>query len=1143
MTTAGSTPTPTNPPHPRRDEIEVTSLALDIHLLFASRPTLADVARSTLQEALDERYPGSAIAAATAVILEPQWRQVDGQRHMDGYRTHALTDLLLERCRGVAARTFEPASFLAKFAGAETPQQQGVPLDEVRQMLDECGATLLESYQQSLVDFWSAGAPSVWRQLSDLFKEQLQQACAGLEGEVLAAVQAVIDYPESAQRQQALGHVATQACITFVYEGDSSVPHADDVVVLTMSRHLGTQEVALLYTLSGGVEVFGSVAAMEASWFGACRAGVSKLRNYTPEQDIFDALTLCLLERQLQTIAAIEPSTFADAVTLERRVAQVSSPSLLLGAFRSGHEARRSKLLEVLPSWLKEAPSVERAAYGRLLSALATEQRRHASFMADIPKILEFAEQTLKARMVEDDPARADIDVSAIVVTLSRPTNAPFEIIDPPFPPRRTDVQAWPFAEMAIRNLGAFPYLQSTVTYKDGEPLAWMTYEYLRDLTWRADIGKHYPQLLQRKLLDDPQERVRRQGLFEGRLAILLPLLALELKIRQRLTDTAYRYVAAALQPAGADRRVAGQKVVVRPLAFLTEAGATPDVVGNMFVIGPEDIDQGPLVLYQPSSTTPLLEFASRAALFDSIKAPGPLQESVLDGLGPSARKVYDNGGFQEPHIGRLLMTDYDIPRTPAPALLGTEPLRGDIAGVLYEACARALIEQARRASVSDAQERWDSFKQFGWVAFNLLLPLLDGPVVMIGLLAQLTERLGAFVKSESAADSWETLADVLMSLALILIYGGMRLDEIALLETSPVAETESKPGAIVFDNAITKEPAAAVSANPHGAQARLAYGWSSPRARFSARELVSLDTFRLAAPSTLQGLVTAGEYQGLYQRGSLWFAQVEGNWYRVSRRLEGVVIIDAAHPARTGPWLESDGQGQWRLGHGPRLLGGAGGLSLRAAKKLKSLEKKGRDLLASFDQQIADAGWLSESDRPPIDVEDIIVGKSDEFARCADEIEQLTQPLGNQAPRGLIADLRGAAQGLQALGHTTRIDMTKSRLPSVGAVEYLLQEQEISIHKVGDRVDISGNKGTDFLQEYEIRDRRNNRVLWYAHFHYLKKDAAADAFVKGHLKTFEQRGRGFEFQLSQQKSGQAVERIWRANITSAAAKALFLLL
>ncbi|MBC3363585.1 DUF6543 domain-containing protein [Pseudomonas sp. SWRI154] len=1137
MPTSNAAPSDPGPRRPLQDDETLASLALSVHLLFSSRPTLMEAARFTLQEIFDERYPTLGISAASAVILEPQWRVEEGQQRFIGYNAHGLTDLLLERCRGAAARTFSQASFLAKSAGAESPGKESVALDDIQQMIDEWAPLLLECYQQRLVAFWSSGVTSVWRRLSDLFRAQLRQAASGLVGEELATVQAVLDYPDNTQRQRGLGHAATQARITFVYDGDSNNPRPDDVLVISMTRHPGERAIALLYSLSGGIERFSSVSALETSWFGSPSARHSKLRNYTPEHDIFDALTLCLLERQLQLMAAIKPADFADSASLERRLAQISSPSLLLGAFRSGHESRLSALWDRLPAWLQNASLVDRSAYSRLLSSLANLHRKNQSFMTGIPKILEFAEQALKEKMLEDDRTRTNIRVSDIEVTLSRLSNSSFEISDPPFPPPTYERETQAFAQLAIKNLGAFPHVLSTITYQGGEPPAWMTYDYLRNLTSRADIGKNYPQMLQRRLLDDPLERARRQKHFSDSLGILLPLLALELKIKKSLTDLAYRHVIAVSRSA----TDAGHESVIRPLAFLPHADATPNRVSNVFVIGPKDINQGPQVLYRPASPTPLIEFASCAALFTAIKTPGALQQSVLAGLAPSARRVYANGGFQEPHIGRLVVSDFDILPTPGPALLASEALQGDIAGALYQACAQALIDQARRASVADSQARWDSFKQFAWVAFNLLLPLFDGPVMMIGLLVQLTASLHELAESERAENRWEAMAGVLMSLALVLVHGGSRLRGISRLDELPIVDDEPGIRPVPLDNTITKAPVTSVSASPFGAKARLVYGWSSPRARFSAQELVTLDTFKLSAPTTMQGLVTSGEYNGLYQRGSLWFALVEGDWYRVSRRLDGVVIIDPAHPARTGPWLEHDAQGHWKLGYGPRLLGGAGGLSTRAAKKLKSLEKKGRDLLATLSQRVGDARWLAESERPPIDVEDLIVGKSTEFNLCAEEIAQLTASLGDQAPWALINALRAAAERLSRLGRATRIRMVKSKLPDVGAVEYLLEEQEITIRRIGDRKDISGGKGADFLQEYEIRDTHENRVLWYAHFHYLKKDAAAQDFSKAHLKTFAQRGRGLDFQRAQQQSGQAVDRIWRANIGSAAAKAFFL--
>ncbi|WP_434570592.1 dermonecrotic toxin domain-containing protein [Pseudomonas sp. Z3-8] len=1132
---------------------DVDSLVLSLHGAFTLRPTLREVAQRTLQEVFDDRYPALDISVADAVLVEPRWHLMEGQNLFDGYIRHPLTDLLLECCRSGTARALKPESFLSKSASADHPENVGIPLADIQQILGQWGPLLLECYQQRLVDFWSqpqGSSVSVWRQVSDLLRTQLQQASAGLESEEYATVQAVLDFPDNGQRQDVLGNTATQAFITHVHGTDPDTHRADDVLVLSMTRNVDGREIALLFTLSGGVEVFSSESAMEESWFGR-RSPYWELSNYIPEHDIFDALTLCLLEGQLQKIATIEASGFTESKGFERRVAQLSSLSLLLGALRSGHEARRSTLLDLLPPWLKQASSADRATYSRLLSSLATLHRKGTSFMRGIPTIGEFAEQALKAEMLKDDRARADMCISEIKVTLQRMTDTVFEIVDPPYPPSRYVTETQTFPQMAMANLGAFPLApMHHITYRDGEPPTWLTYDYLRALTTRADIGKHYPELLRYKLLDE-REAVSRQRDFCNSLGVLLPLLALELKIKNSLTDLAYRYVVAALQPDVLGRRVEGQDIVVRPLGFLTDADATPDGVMNMFVIGPANVAMGPCILYRPASTAPLMEFSSRMSLFAAIKEQGQLQDSVLAGLSVSVRAIYANGGFDEPHTTRVIFSDFDVILAPEPARLNGIPLRDEVATALYRACAQALIERAKEASVSDVQERWERFRQFAWGTFNLLLPLLDGPLALVGLLVQLTASLDELVESQSwenhssenqsSENRSQALADVLIGLALALVQGGRQLSDLSRLDELQVAGGETSVPRALIDTAIHTSSTSSVSARPSAAKARLFYGWSSPPGRFSARELVRLDTFKLEAFSAVQGYVASGEYRGLYQLGSEWYASVEGDWYRVSPREEGVVIIDTAHPARTGPWLENDGQGRWCFSYGPRLLGGAGGLSASARKKLKGLEKKARELLATLSQSQAEARRLSTGNSPSIDVQDMFLNKAGELDRHALDMAQLTQPLGEQAPQVLIEQLRAGARQLRALGRTTRIAMLKSRRPDVGAVDYLLQERQVSIRRLGERLDCSGGKGRDFLQEYEIRDTVNNRVLWYAHFHYPKQDTAPQDFSKAHLKTAAQRRQGVAFQVSQQQAGQSVERIWRSDIGRQAASRLFL--
>jgi hypothetical protein len=284
--------------------------------------------------------------------------------------------------------------------------------------------------------------------------------------------------------------------------------------------------------------------------------------------------------------------------------------------------------------------------------------------------------------------------------------------------------------------------------------------------------------------------------------------------------------------------------------------------------------------------------------------------------------------------------------------------------------------------------------------------------------------------------------------------------------------------------------------------------------------------------------LVKSGEFRGLYKQGGNLYACVEDDWFRVSPTLDGVVITDPTRASRRGPWLKSDEQGRWSFDFRLRLLGGMP-LSVRATRKLGKLEKNARDLLAGYDRQVAEARRMAKSDRPPADIESLIMNQADPFDAAANNIEALTRSAGEVSLEPVVDQLRNTATRLRKLAQQTRIEMYKSRNPTAGAVEYLLEAEEISIRKVGGRTDSSGGKGTDFLQEYEIRDTDNN-VLWYAHFHYPTKEAAPDSFAKAHLKTVAQRRLGLNFQKDQQAAGHAVTSIWRGDISRTTARQVF---
>ena len=1087
---------------------------------FASRPTLESVAPGLVRDMLEDQYPSLGERLAHAALIEPDPRKDEVE-----YRVLTLAHLLIERFLGEERLTHPAGSYLTLYPGAEHPQKLSLSVAAVDALLNEWAPLLLEAYKQGLVDFWSSPlAQDVvpWQRLSEFFAAQLRLACVALSGDELATVETVLDYPDLRARRARFGSDCAQAYIPII---DTRVkdPEPLHVQALVMSRWVGERQIVLLYTLFGGIEAFDSTRALEDSLGVTLSGQDSEFRCYSPDHHIFDALTVTLLVRQLEAIDAISPSDYRTPAALEQHLHELTGLQVLFGAFRSGHEAKLGRLRDLLPERLRTASPSDRTRYGRYVAALAAVHRQHTgkAFLDGIPDIRTFAGQSLQASLQAKYPQAESVSASDISVTLMRVANSPAEMVDSAFD-ARYESQTQDYVAMALKNLEAFPLGASAqVHYKGQTPPSWMTYDALRTAVSDADIGRTYPELLGQKLQQDLVERARQEGLFTDYLRVLLPMRALELRLDRQLTELARLYVEAVVTQDGGVQTVLGQPIVVRPLAFLAHPNATADRVRNMFVIGPQATDQGPQVLCRPGARELLLEFPSWAGLLTAIQQEGPLQQSVLDGLESARRSTYDQGGFKEPHLIKVTDSAWNIPDTPEPAALDSTLLSGSFCAVLFAAGVEALIAQAEADSVSNAEDRWNRFVDLGWALFGLLQPLLPGPLANFGWLVQLLSSLKTFADPQ-ASHPWAAFADVLLNLAVVLVYHRRPL-------LGKAGVVDPRP---IISNAVIQEPVAS-------AASRLVFAWTRPGRHFTASELVRLEKFKLSLSEAPGTLLVSGEWQGLYQRGDLLYAQVDDAWFRVARKLDGVVIIDNSHPALQGPWLKNDGAGRWQLDRGLRLLGGAGELSVRAAKKLKSLEKKARDLLASLPGLLADAERSASSVQAPRDIEDILVMKAQPFEEAMRELRDLTRGLAQQ-PRYLISELERAANTLADKGLSLRIGLTKKGLPSVAAVEFLKEQEQITIRKLGERRDISHGKGTDFLEEYGIRDRQGE-LLWFAHFHYPTATTSATNYSKAHLKTRAQRYLGLSFQIAQATAGGKVAPIWRGPINARAAQALFL--
>ncbi|MBK5342346.1 hypothetical protein JFU48_13250 [Pseudomonas sp. TH49] len=211
--------------------------------------------------------------------------------------------------------------------------------------------------------------------------------------------------------------------------------------------------------------------------------------------------------------------------------------------------------------------------------------------------------------------------------------------------------------------------------------------------------------------------------------------------------------------------------------------------------------------------------------------------------------------------------------------------------------------------------------------------------------------------------------------------------------------------------------------------------------------------------------------------------------------------------------------------------------LQTRHTATTPSLPSDVRPLLAEARKRLAavtayqdKVNGYARQDMLPVDLEHMLVSEATELSSRAQAIERL-------APTdSLVAQLHATAQALQRAGRTLRIDQSlRSKTPTEGYLDYLLQQQVVDIRKEGELRALGrrADRSKDFLQEYEVRDLTSHppRTLWYAHFHYTSDRAPFGDFAKAHLKLPEQRNLGLQWQQAQGAGGAQVEAIWRGDI------------
>ncbi|WP_138738944.1 dermonecrotic toxin domain-containing protein [Pseudomonas sp. FSL W7-0098] len=926
---------------------------------FALRPTFQGVVASWFKQALQDKYPALNVDFTQLAIAEPLSHE-NSPGMPRRYRFMAVADVMIQ-----CFIDSTPVVLIQGFHRLSVDKNElsahplAVNMAELQSIINDHSGLLIAAYQQALAEFWSdrqngSLAPLQW--LSEVLRMALggaalmQNRVPALPADQAVVLAVVASFPDRDNRARGTLETPVHAYLVNIDGTENNVRRRFQLPgVVLITRQMPDHLIVLGYSLEHGVESFSSVQA-----FATCmltrvlQVAPVRLLSWSlhePEGDFITGLARTLLDQQLRNMVRVGQAAQAGKWSVGRLEQVLDEAAAMFPFFSEQERPHLENVISVLPEWLKQASSVDQLDYSRLMSAEVIWQRqtRGRTFLDGIDALPVYAEKMIRQRIERDHP-RSGLDISHIEIHDVGVENLQLPVFS-------DDVLS--FVEFVLGYRGGWPVGLIAVKDRTGAPVPdWLTSGYVKSLVDELDVGVGYIALLKGYLVDDDKQVMQREALYAAQLRIQLPLLALEKKIRGQAGFTPQGlHVVTQVMRHDAQRSVSHDYVCVRPLGFYAYEGARVDTAANMFVFGSLNIQTGPFILYRPFAPEPLLEYASWPALFDAIKHPGELQESILTWLDDDARGYYADGGFARPHLENVLLEGFLALLPRRPATLSTRSLVGNYYGAMFDANVSALMSMADNQTVTTSERRWMLLKHYGWSLFNGLTFFLSGPLQKAAWLFQTLLSLDSGLQARIDGDKeagQQTVIDLLFNISLALLHEGLRFKAKAnarLRLSAPVDEplfTIYKPEALpavepVSASVIAQKKQPDIEPRAASQYSSLDFSWFSAQPRLTELQQASLDTFVLDLDLSQGTRIEVGPLKGVINHEGKSYVQIGAKTYRVGRDADGLVIQDDRQPERFGPRLRRDEAGQWQLDLRLGLRGGGPKKTIQALREKKT--------------------------------------------------------------------------------------------------------------------------------------------------------------------------------------------------------------